>query len=66
MTGSGLAISMRGKLASRRLGDVMRDADAPDINGSVVIENGGTLRAGQFVQTRIRSADDYDLYGRLA
>jgi ribosomal protein S12 methylthiotransferase len=41
-------------------------ADAPDIDGSVIIENGGTLRAGELVQVRIKSADDYDLYGRLA
>ncbi|MGH8458670.1 MAG: 30S ribosomal protein S12 methylthiotransferase RimO, partial [Nevskiales bacterium] len=40
-------------------------ADAPDIDGSVIIENGGTLRAGQIVKVKIKSADDYDLYGRL-
>jgi ribosomal protein S12 methylthiotransferase len=41
-------------------------ADAPDIDGSVIIENGGSLRPGQIVQVKIKSADDYDLYGRLA
>ncbi|MGH8453403.1 MAG: 30S ribosomal protein S12 methylthiotransferase RimO, partial [Nevskiales bacterium] len=40
-------------------------ADAPDIDGSVIVENGGALRPGQRVQVKIRSADDYDLYGRL-
>jgi ribosomal protein S12 methylthiotransferase len=40
-------------------------ADAPDIDGSVVIENGAGLRPGQIVKVKIKSADDYDLYGRL-
>jgi ribosomal protein S12 methylthiotransferase len=39
-------------------------ADAPDIDGSVIIENGAGLRPGQIVKVRIKSADDYDLYGR--
>ncbi len=41
-------------------------ADAPEIDGSVIIENGASLRAGQLVQVKIKSADDYDLYARLA
>jgi ribosomal protein S12 methylthiotransferase len=39
-------------------------ADAPQIDGVVRIEAGGTLRAGDFAQVKITGADAYDLTGR--
>ncbi|QBB71394.1 30S ribosomal protein S12 methylthiotransferase RimO [Pseudolysobacter antarcticus] len=41
-------------------------ADAPEIDGHVVIADGGKLKPGQFVDVNIDSADDYDLFGTLA
>ena len=41
-------------------------ADAPEIDGHVVIADGGKLKPGQFVDVNIESADDYDLFGTLA
>lgn len=41
-------------------------ADSPEIDGIVRIEDGGTLRSGQFADVRIHGATDYDLAGRLA
>ena len=40
-------------------------ADAPEIDGLVLIENGTALKPGQFVQVRINSADAYDLYASI-
>src|SRR5438477_513865 len=42
------------------------EADAPQIDGVVRIENAGTLRPGDWAEVRIVAADDYDLTGRLA
>jgi ribosomal protein S12 methylthiotransferase len=41
------------------------EADAPQIDGIVRIEDSGAVRAGEFVWVRIVAADDYDLTGRL-
>lgn len=41
-------------------------ADAPEIDGHVIIIDGGKLKPGQFVDVSIESADDYDLFGTLA
>lgn len=38
-------------------------ADAPEIDGRVVIAHGRQLKPGQFIDVSIESADDYDLYG---
>ena len=42
------------------------EADAPQIDGIVRIEDAGEVRAGEFAWVRIVAADDYDLTGRLA
>ncbi len=41
-------------------------ADAPQIDGVVRIEDGGTLRAGDWAQVKITGADAYDLTARRA
>jgi len=41
-------------------------ADAPEIDGTVAIEDGGALAPGDIVRVRITQADDYDLEGVLA
>ena len=41
-------------------------ADAPEIDGVVHIEDGGSLSAGDMVYVEITSADEYDLHGVLA
>ncbi len=41
-------------------------ADAPEIDGTVVVEDGGHLRPGDLVDVLITAADAYDLSGRLA
>ena len=40
-------------------------ADAPEIDGNVIIENGTGLNLGDLVNVRIARADDYDLYGKI-
>ena len=40
-------------------------ADAPEIDGSVLIANGQALRTGQFVDVMIDAADEHDLHARL-
>jgi ribosomal protein S12 methylthiotransferase len=42
------------------------EADAPQIDGVVRVEGGGTLRAGDWAQVAVTAADAYDLTGRLA
>ena len=37
-------------------------ADAPEIDGNVIIEPAHDIRAGELVRVRIQSADDYDLH----
>ena len=41
-------------------------ADAPEIDGMVVIENGAGLKAGEFVQVEITAAGEHDLFGEVA
>lgn len=38
-------------------------ADAPEIDGRVIIQDGQTLKPGDWARVQIRSADDYDLFG---
>jgi ribosomal protein S12 methylthiotransferase len=38
-------------------------ADAPEIDGNVIIETPGRLRPGQMVKVKIDAAGDYDLWG---
>ncbi|MBI1424802.1 MAG: 30S ribosomal protein S12 methylthiotransferase RimO [Gammaproteobacteria bacterium] len=40
-------------------------ADAPEIDGVVIIENAGELRAGEFARVKINNSDEHDLYGEL-
>ena len=40
-------------------------ADAPEIDGSVLITDGQKLRAGQFVDVVVEAADAHDLHARL-
>ncbi len=40
-------------------------ADAPEIDGLVYIEDGISLRAGDFARVRIAAADTHDLHGTL-
>ncbi len=41
-------------------------ADAPEIDGVVVIENSAELHSGDLVRVEITNSDDYDLYGVIA
>jgi ribosomal protein S12 methylthiotransferase len=41
-------------------------ADAPEIDGTVLIADGQKLRPGQFVDVIVESASDHDLHARLA
>ena len=41
-------------------------ADAPEIDGSVIIADGQQLRPGQFVEVLVESASEHDLHARLA
>jgi ribosomal protein S12 methylthiotransferase len=41
-------------------------ADAPEIDGTVIIADGQKLRPGQFVDVIVESADDHDLHARIA
>jgi ribosomal protein S12 methylthiotransferase len=38
-------------------------ADAPEIDGMVIIENGAGLQPGQFVEVEITAAGEHDLFG---
>jgi ribosomal protein S12 methylthiotransferase len=40
--------------------------DAPEIDGRVIVEDGGALQVGDIVSVEITAAGDYDLEGRLA
>jgi ribosomal protein S12 methylthiotransferase len=40
-------------------------ADAPEIDGLVYIENGQQLKVGDYAQVRIVEAAEYDLYAEL-
>ena len=41
-------------------------ADAPEIDGTVLIADGQKLKPGQFVDVVVESADEHDLHARLA
>ncbi|MFA6229429.1 MAG: 30S ribosomal protein S12 methylthiotransferase RimO [Rhodanobacter sp.] len=41
-------------------------ADAPEIDGTVLIADGQKLKPGQFVEVVVESADEHDLHARLA
>ena len=42
-------------------------ADAPEIDGVVYVKKGRrTLRAGDFVDVTVTSAEEHDLHGKLA
>jgi ribosomal protein S12 methylthiotransferase len=41
-------------------------ADAPEIDGTVLIADGQQLKPGQFVEVLVESADEHDLHARLA
>jgi len=41
-------------------------ADAPEIDGIVQIQDGHSLTQGELVSVKVESADDYDLFGRIA
>jgi ribosomal protein S12 methylthiotransferase len=41
-------------------------ADAPDIDGTVRIANGGRLRVGEFVRVTVADALEHDLLARVA
>jgi ribosomal protein S12 methylthiotransferase len=41
-------------------------ADAPEIDGSVLIADGQSLRPGQFVDVVVEAASEHDLHARLA
>jgi len=41
-------------------------ADAPEIDGSVLIADGQHLKPGQFVDVVVEAASDHDLTARLA
>jgi ribosomal protein S12 methylthiotransferase len=37
-------------------------ADAPEIDGSVFIEDAGNLKPGDMIEARVTGADEYDLW----
>jgi ribosomal protein S12 methylthiotransferase len=41
-------------------------ADAPEIDGAVVLEHAGSARVGDMIRTRIINSDAYDLYAEAA
>jgi ribosomal protein S12 methylthiotransferase len=41
-------------------------ADAPEIDGAVIIENASRLKIGEFAQVTIVNSDEHDLYGVTA
>ncbi len=40
-------------------------ADAPEIDGNVIISDGAELKVGEFCRVRIDESGDYDLWGQL-
>jgi len=40
-------------------------AEAPEIDGVVVIEDGAGLAEGELVRVRVTDADEHDLFGSL-
>jgi ribosomal protein S12 methylthiotransferase len=41
-------------------------ADAPEIDGSVIIEEVGQLSVGEMAQVKVTASDDYDLFAAVA
>ncbi|MEX0645537.1 MAG: 30S ribosomal protein S12 methylthiotransferase RimO, partial [Parvularculaceae bacterium] len=41
-------------------------ADAPEIDGTVILEDAAGVAVGDLIRTRIIGADDYDLWGEVA
>ena len=41
-------------------------ADAPEIDGVVIIENGGQLQVGEFAEVTITSSGEHDLWATVA
>ena len=41
-------------------------ADAPEIDGTVLIRDGSHLAPGSLVRVKVEAADDYDLFASLA
>ena len=41
-------------------------ADAPEIDGTVLIADGQALKPGQFVDVVVEGASEHDLHARLA
>jgi ribosomal protein S12 methylthiotransferase len=41
-------------------------ADAPEIDGTVLIADGQSLKPGQFVDVVVEAASEHDLHARLA
>jgi ribosomal protein S12 methylthiotransferase len=39
-------------------------ADAPEIDGLVYVEDGGTLKVGEFTRVVVHAADEHDLHAR--
>ena len=48
-----------------RLAVARSQGDAPEIDGRVMIDDGGGLQVGQFADVLITDADTYDLQARL-
>jgi ribosomal protein S12 methylthiotransferase len=42
------------------------EADAPEIDGRVLIEDGAALKVGDWAQVKITRAEAHDLTGKLA
>ena len=41
-------------------------ADAPEIDGTVIVSGARTLRVGDVAKVKVTKADAYDLHARLA
>lgn len=66
--------TMRGKTVTAMVEGYLPDenvyvartyADAPDVDGYLFIETGGTLVSGDFVRVRVTGAAEYDLIGEI-
>ena len=43
----------------------LEDADAPDIDGLVFIENNPNVKPGDFVDVKVTDSSDYDLFAEV-
>ncbi|MGD8617051.1 MAG: hypothetical protein PVI91_15540 [Gammaproteobacteria bacterium] len=41
-------------------------ADAPEIDGQVILESDADIRVGDFIRVTVINADEHDLYAELA